>query len=433
MAPSSASPADRRSLPAAAQGRAQIIAVPLKEFAEWGGGIDFIRLILEGLLRDPRLRIVALIPRPPLIKRVRRLGDAVLASLKGLVRGRAVWNPRPFADPDAIQAAIQDFVPRIEIRFYSDHRRVLNTVIQDLGADAIIPCIRPMPSYCRTPWVGYIFDFQHRHLPHLFTEAERHGRDLSIGRMLEAASVVICNSESALEDVERFHPGSAGKIVALPWTSVPRAHWFELDAAQARERYHLPERYFLVSNQFWVHKDHPTAIRAFAAYLARGGNPGAALVCTGKIHDYRNPAHGDTIRSLISVLGLDGRVHLLGHIPKDDQIALLRGAVAVVQPTWFEGGRGGGAVLDAVGLGIPVLMSDIPVNLEIEADGCRFFKKGDPDALAALMLEQDAAEPVRLGKEELLRRSEAEAMNLSRTLADVIRVAQERATAAPDY
>ena len=411
----------------AAPGRPQTIAVPLKEFTEWGGGIDFIRLIFEGLLRDPELRVVALIPRPPAIKRVRRFADAVLGSLKQLAKGRAVWNPRSFTNPAVVYAAIQDFIPRIEVRFYPDHRRALHAIIRKLGADAVIPCIRPMPEGFRTPWVGYIFDFQHRHLPHLFTEAERHGRDVSIGRMLEAATVVICNSESAREDAERFHPGSAAKIVSLPFTAVPRAGWFDLDPVQVRRRYGLPERYFLVSNQFWLHKDHPTAIRAFAAYLAQGGSPAAALVCTGKIHDYRDPGYGETIRALVAELGLDGQVHLLGHIPKDDQIALLRGAVAVVQPTWFEGGRGGGAVLDAIAVGVPALMSDIPVNLEIAADNCRFFKKADPSALAALMLELDAAEPPRLGAEALLARSETAAANLSATLRDVIRTAQSRA------
>jgi glycosyltransferase involved in cell wall biosynthesis len=187
----------------------------------------------------------------------------------------------------------------------------------------------------------------------------------------------------------------------------------------------VPERYFIVCNQFWIHKDHPTAIRAFAGFRARGGDPGVALVCTGTVQDYRDPRYPGTIRALIWELGLEGRVHLLGHIPKDDQIALLRGAIAVLQPTWFEGGRGGGAVTDAVALGVPALLSDIAVNLEIVHDGCRFFPKGDPVGLAALMLELAAAEPARPDRAELVRRAEEGIARLSRALADVIGAAQE--------
>jgi glycosyltransferase involved in cell wall biosynthesis len=273
--------------------------------------------------------------------------------------------------------------------------------------------------------VGYIYDFQHRHFPQFFTEAQRAGRDAAFARMLGSASVVVCNSEAVRDDAERFQPGSARKIVALPFAPIPQRHWLDLDPAAARRRHAVPERYFIVCNQFWIHKDHPTAIRAFAGFRARGGDPGVALVCTGTVQDYRDPRYPGTIRALIRELGLEGRVHLLGHIPKDDQIALLRGAIAVLQPTWFEGGRGGGAVTDAVALGVPALLSDIAVNLEIVHDGCRFFPKGDPVGLAALMLELAAAEPARPDRAELVRRAEEGIARLSRALADVIGAAQE--------
>ena len=84
---------------------------------------------------------------------------------------------------------------------------------------------------------------------------------------------------------------------------------------------------------------------------------------------------------------MTGRVHILGLVPKLDQIALLRGALAVVQPTAFEGGPGGGAVFDAVALGVPSLVSAIPVNREIEEHVTHYFPLDDVPALAAAMRE----------------------------------------------
>jgi glycosyltransferase involved in cell wall biosynthesis len=398
--------------------------VPLKEFAGWDGGIDFVRAILEGLLHDHSQRVVALIPRPTFIKRVRKVPGAVLRCLKALVRGKVEWKLDLPIRPEVVCAALEDFVPRVQIHIYPDSGRGLRSALRRLGACAAIPCIRPMPAGS-PPWVGYIYDFQHRHFPQFFTEAQRAGRDAAFARMLGSASVVVCNSEAVRDDAERFQPGSARKIVALPFAPIPQRHWLDLDPAAARRRHAVPERYFIVCNQFWIHKDHPTAIRAFAGFRARGGDPGVALVCTGTVQDYRDPRYPGTIRALIRELGLEGRVHLLGHIPKDDQIALLRGAIAVLQPTWFEGGRGGGAVTDAVALGVPALLSDIAVNLEIVHDGCRFFPKGDPVGLAALMLELAAAEPARPDRAELVRRAEEGIARLSRALADVIGAAQE--------
>jgi glycosyltransferase involved in cell wall biosynthesis len=101
--------------------------------------------------------------------------------------------------------------------------------------------------------------------------------------------------------------------------------------------------------------------------------------------------------------GLKDRVKILGLIPKRDQIELLKHCCALIQPTLFEGGPGGGAVYDAFSLGVPALVSDIPVNRELPADeSVRFFPAGDAAALAARMTEQLAKSPPQFERAELL-------------------------------
>ena len=88
---------------------------------------------------------------------------------------------------------------------------------------------------------------------------------------------------------------------------------------------------------------------------------------------------------LLDTLGISERVHFLGHIPKFDQIGLLKGSIALVQPTLFEGGPGGGATYDAVSLGIPVLLSDIEVNQEIMTPEVYHFHQQNAEDLTQLM------------------------------------------------
>ena len=52
---------------------------------------------------------------------------------------------------------------------------------------------------------------------------------------------------------------------------------------------------------------------------------------------------------------------------------LLKKSIAVIQPTLFEGGPGGGASYDAISLGKPLIVSDIAVNREIEENERVFF------------------------------------------------------------
>ncbi len=64
----------------------------------------------------------------------------------------------------------------------------------------------------------------------------------------------------------------------------------------------------------------------------------------------------------------------------------MRRAIALLQPTLFEGGPGGGAVADALALGVRCIVSDIETNLEIENEKVSFFHTGSPNSLAEEMM-----------------------------------------------
>ena len=169
----------------------------------------------------------------------------------------------------------------------------------------------------------------------------------------------------------------------------------DLDAAPVRKALALQDRYFMVCNQFWLHKDHATALRGFAHYVERSGDADRLLVCTGEVHDPRQPGYAAKLRGICEELGISHRVCFLGRLPKSEQIALLRDADALIQPTLFEGGPGGGASYDAIAVGTPVIASDIPVNREMDCGDLRFFPAGSGDALGQLLAEHVARNPVR--------------------------------------
>jgi len=101
----------------------------------------------------------------------------------------------------------------------------------------------------------------------------------------------------------------------------------------------------------------------------------------------------------------------------------MRGAVAVVQPTLFEGGPGGGAVWEAVGLGVPALVSDIDVNREINDAGVTFFRVGDSDQLAARMHETLAVSSIREPTDVLLARGRERARQFGLVILEAAKIA----------
>ena len=95
---------------------------------------------------------------------------------------------------------------------------------------------------------------------------------------------------------------------------------------------------------------------------------------------------------------------------------MVRGSIAVIQPTLFEGGPGGGSIYDAVALGVLGLVSDIPVNREIDDANIAYFAPGDSEGLAQLMIEAPSRPRPQFENPALISRSNDRLRMLGETL-----------------
>lgn len=351
-------------------------------FMEWGGGLDFLRMIAGSILvADQNVELHFLFP----IAGPRYQTRIQLRLLK-----RVVYKSlgRPYADNRAPNwRHLDDLVSSIGGKSYA-HRidtgmGAIRQATKKYQIDALLPSISPIKNQT-VPWIGYLYDYQHSYHPEFFRPEEITSRNVQFENMLASASHVIVNAQAVADDIKRFNPEHRAEIIALPFSAAPNPKWLELGPADL-EKYGITCPYFIISNQFWQHKDHITAWHALELVLRQ--NPDVQLVCTGETHDYRNPDHFSSLMEFAEQLGITHRLRILGLIPKNEQISLVRSAVAMVQPSLFEGGPGGGAVFDAVSLGIPCIVSDVQVNRELNEPGVTFFTARDPASLAEEMLK----------------------------------------------
>jgi len=246
------------------------------------------------------------------------------------------------------------------------------------GVDLIYPCMNPMPGGFPVAWLAWVPDLQHRRHPEFFSSRQIAQRDEQHARLAASPALIVLSSENARQDFESCHPAAAMMLRVLPFATVPRADWFEADAAAVVRRYGLPARFLLIANQFWVHKNHRTAFEALDILARRGDGP--HLVCTGLDADPRRPDHVPALRAFLHERRLSDRVTILGLVPRLDQIQLMRMAAAVLQPSLFEGWST--VVEDARALGKRMILSDIPVHREQDPPGAVYFDPRDPAQLA---------------------------------------------------
>jgi glycosyltransferase involved in cell wall biosynthesis len=224
-------------------------------------------------------------------------------------------------------------------------------------------------------------DFQHRHLPGLFSRQEIDERETQWRFLLRRAQGIVVISASVARDAleapeirDRLH------VCAFPPHFSPETLTSSPD--EVRRRYHLPDSYFLVCNQLWQHKNHMLVLRALQAVRTSGKTP-PVVAFTGRLQDYREPNVLQELLAYAHAHGLNDSCRFLGLVPRSDQVALIRGAEAVIQPSRFEGL---GAIADeAAVLGVPLLCSDIPVHRERPLPGALLFGPDDVDQLAALL------------------------------------------------
>jgi glycosyltransferase involved in cell wall biosynthesis len=169
------------------------------------------------------------------------------------------------------------------------------------------------------------------------------------------ASHVITVSEASKRDVvthlgigpERITPVHHGPNLVPSQPVEPSA------LAQVRERYHLPDRYFLYLGGFDVRKNVAGILAGYAAYLAKGGDPGVKLVLAGKLPAADTPFTPDP-RRLAQEAGVEpSQLHLPGWVDEADKPGLYAGAVAFLFPSRYEGF--GMMTLEAQAAGTPVI------------------------------------------------------------------------------
>lgn len=232
------------------------------------------------------------------------------------------------------------------------------------------------------PCVNWIADFQHRHMPEMFSRKERQFRDQLFRDLARMSQVTMVSSNCSKQDFEEALPEYRDRVAVASFVSQIPSSVYATDPLDRLRGYDLPEKFFHLPNQFWKHKNHAVVIDALK--LLRDRRSDISVVCTGKELDRRNPAHVESLKQSIVSSGLKDTIHFLGLIPLDHLYALMRQSVAVINPSFFEGWST--TVEEAHSLGKQVLLSDIPVHREQAPPAATYFDPNDPSDLADKML-----------------------------------------------
>ena len=233
-------------------------------------------------------------------------------------------------------------------------------------------------SYRSAAWIP---DFQHKYLTSFFSDEDLRQRDYLFTSIAEQSSMVILSSKTVEEDFYRFFSSYKSKSKVLAFKTSIDSSYYDLNPLEVSKKYNLPEKFFIVCNQFWQHKNHILIFQALRLLQKKLIYP--HVVCTGRLYDGRHPDYMNTLLRSIHELGIFKQVYILGLIARDEQVQLMRSSISVIQPSLFEGWST--VVEDSRCLGKSTILSDIPVHLEQAPINSHYFKRDSVEDLASLM------------------------------------------------
>ncbi|MCE9586386.1 glycosyltransferase family 4 protein [Candidatus Uhrbacteria bacterium] len=238
----------------------------------------------------------------------------------------------------------------------------------------VLPRFAPKRSVVTVHDVGF-----HKY-PELYKPRQVSYHEWSTKDIVKSGAKIITVSEFCKGEIMEGYNVPADRITVTP-LGVDHATYKPADASvitSTLARLQIPTPYVLFVGRLEAKKNILVLVDAFKRHKAsRGVGDPLHLVLAGL------PGEGfDAIGKAIADSGCAEFVHITGYLSEADKVALLSGALAYVQPSFYEGF--GLPPLEAMACGSPVISSNAASLPEVVGEGnALFFDPLDPEALRA--------------------------------------------------
>ena len=145
---------------------------------------------------------------------------------------------------------------------------------------------------------------------------------------------LVVSSEDSLNDYQKFFGPYRNSTKVLRFVSII-PNLSHVDDKELLSKYGIDKTYFMVSNQFWPHKNHLLVLQTIN--LMKENFQDFTIVFSGKQSSYRDEQYFSKLQVYINENNLREYVKFIGFIPREEQLVLMKNAMAVIQPSLFEG------------------------------------------------------------------------------------------------
>ncbi|BAZ41255.1 group 1 glycosyl transferase [Calothrix sp. NIES-4101] len=233
----------------------------------------------------------------------------------------------------------------------------LPAIYRELMAKLIFSPLPEAPLYRNCRYIVQVHDLIPLRFPNLKSPLTNYFRYI-VPQVLTQAQHIICNSESTAADIVDFYGIPASKITPI-LLAYDANHFQPHLNSDEPEKNKQEKPYFLYLGRQDKYKNVGGVIQAFAD-LANNKNYELWLVGPS------DKRFVPTLKMQISALGITEQVKFLNYVPYSKLPNIIRHAIALVFPSFWEGF--GFPVLEAIACGTPVITSNLSSLPEVTGD-----------------------------------------------------------------
>lgn len=232
----------------------------------------------------------------------------------------------------------------------------------------------PLGKYSKIKSVSWIPDLQQLHLKHLFSLKKRFKRWLDILILKDNSSIILFSSKTVRDDfLLNYNFKKEGTAVLNFLNKLP----IKKPNGKLFKQF---RNYFMISNQFWIHKNYDLIIDSLIELKKENIKP--IIVSTGTKFDWRSSTYYETLIKKIKKNRLSN-FKILGNLSREQQLSLIMNALYLINPSKSEGWNS--AIEEAKSLNTRVLASNLKIHKEQLGSKGTYFDVNDYKKLSNIL------------------------------------------------
>lgn len=211
----------------------------------------------------------------------------------------------------------------------------------------------PLGKYSKIKSIYWVSDLQHLHLKHLFPLKIRFRRWLDTFVAIHNSSIILFSSKVVRKKFLIKFSVNEKKTKVLNFLN-------RLPVKKPKSKlFKTIKNYFIISNQFWIHKNYDLIIDSLIELKKKNLKP--LVISTGTKFDWRSSTYYNNLIKKIKSNKLNN-FRILGRVSREEQLYLIMNAKYLINPSKSEGWNS--AIEEAKSLNTKVLASNLEVHRE---------------------------------------------------------------------